>query len=44
MTQTREIRLKARPDGPATHDHFDMITRTLPPPKAGELLVRVIWL
>ena len=44
MTQTREIRLKARPDGPATRDNFDMITRTLPPPKAGELLVRVIWL
>ena len=44
MTNARQIRLKSRPEGLATHDNFELVEVALPDPGEGELLVRVIWL
>ena len=40
MTLSREIRLKSRPTGTPTHEHFDLQTVDVPPPAAGEVQVR----
>lgn len=40
----REIRLKARPIGLPQLEHFELAAVGLPEPKAGEVLVRNLWL
>ena len=42
--QSREIRLKIRPTGPATADNFELATVTLPAPAAGEVQVKNLWM
>lgn len=41
---SREIRLKSRPQGPASPDNFEMGAVDLPPPDAGEVRVRNLWM
>lgn len=40
----REIHLKARPDGLPNASDFELVTRTLPEPAQGQLLVRTTWM
>jgi NADPH-dependent curcumin reductase CurA len=40
----REIHFKSRPDGLPSLDNFEAVTRTLPEPASGELLVRTTWM
>lgn len=40
----REIHLKSRPSALPTSDNFELATRTLPEPAAGQLLVRTLWM
>ncbi|HEX4711157.1 NADP-dependent oxidoreductase [Phenylobacterium sp.] len=44
MTTVREIRLKSRPSGLPTHDNFELASVDLPPPAAGEVQVRNLWM
>jgi len=44
MTTAREIRLKSRPSGLPTHDNFELASVELPPPAAGEVQVRNLWM
>ena len=44
MTQSREIRLKARPVGLPTADNFEMASVDLAAPGAGEVQVRNHWM
>jgi NADPH-dependent curcumin reductase CurA len=41
-TQSREVRLASRPNGPPTLDNFSFATVDVPDPKPGEVLVRNI--
>lgn len=41
---SREIRLKARPEGTPAPEHFEVATVTLPAPGAGEVMVRNSWM
>ena len=40
----REIHLRSRPDGLPGLDDFELVTRTLPEPRPGQLLVRTTWM
>jgi NADPH-dependent curcumin reductase CurA len=40
----REIHLKARPDGLPDASNFELVTRNLPEPAPGQLLVRTTWM
>jgi NADPH-dependent curcumin reductase CurA len=40
----REIRLKERPEGVPTREVFELVETAIPEPKAGEILVRNIWM
>jgi NADPH-dependent curcumin reductase CurA len=40
----REIHLKSRPDGLPSLDNFEMVSRTLPEPASGQLLIRTTWM
>ncbi len=42
--QSREIRLKSRPEGTPGHDNFEVATVTLAPLADGEVLVRNRWM
>ena len=44
MTQSREIRLKARPNGLPTADNFELASVDLAAPGAGEVQVRNHWM
>ena len=40
----REIHLRSRPGGLPGLDDFELVTRTLPEPRPGQLLVRTTWM
>ncbi|MHB8973120.1 MAG: NADP-dependent oxidoreductase [Pirellulaceae bacterium] len=40
----REIYLTSRPDGVPTADNFELVSRPMPQPRAGEILVRNAWM
>src|SRR5579863_826961 len=42
--KSREIRLKTRPVGMPTPDNFELAETTVSPPKAGEILVRNVFM
>ncbi len=42
--RSREIRLKSRPEGLPTPEAFEVAEVTLPPPAAGEVQVRNLWM
>lgn len=42
--QVREVRLKKRPSGAATLDHFEIASIELPEPALGEVQVRNLWI
>ncbi len=44
IVTTREIHLAARPKGWPTADTFALVERTLPPPTAGQVLVRNLFM
>ncbi|BCW89754.1 Putative NADP-dependent oxidoreductase YfmJ [Alphaproteobacteria bacterium SO-S41] len=44
MTTSREVRLKSRPSGLPTNDHFEIVSVTLPDPAAGEVQVKNTWM
>ena len=44
MIPSREIRLKSRPTGAVTLDHFELATVAVPPPAPGEVQVRNVWM
>jgi NADPH-dependent curcumin reductase CurA len=44
MSTVREVRLRKRPIGAATPEHFDIVSVTLPPPSAGEVQVKNLWM
>jgi hypothetical protein len=44
MTQSREIRLKSRPEGTPIAANFEMATVSVGQPAAGEVLVRNSWM
>lgn len=44
MTTVREVRLKSRPVGLPTLDNFELASRRLGPPGAGEVQVRNLWM
>jgi NADPH-dependent curcumin reductase CurA len=44
MTIAREIRLKSRPTGAPSADHFELVSVDLPDPGPGEVQVRNIWM
>ncbi|HEX4199595.1 MAG TPA: NADP-dependent oxidoreductase [Caulobacteraceae bacterium] len=41
---SREVRLKARPQGMPTHEHFEIATVHLPDPGPGEVQVKNLWM
>jgi hypothetical protein len=43
-TSSREVRLKARPQGMPTHEHFEIATVHLPDPGPGEVQVKNLWM
>ena len=44
MTKSQEIRLKSRPVGMPAASDFELATVELPPPAAGEVQVRNLWM
>lgn len=40
----REIHLRNRPEGLPTLDEFQLVTRPLPEPRSGEVIVRTTWM
>jgi NADPH-dependent curcumin reductase CurA len=40
----REIHLRSRPDGLPTLDNFELVSRSLPEPRAGQILIRTTWM
>lgn len=44
MTAVREIRLKSRPTGAPTSANFEVATVDLPPPAAGQVQVKNLWM
>ena len=40
----RQLRLKSRPEGLVQRDNFDLVEQPVPELKAGEVLVRVLYL
>lgn len=42
--KVREIRLRRRPEGAATSEHFELASVELPPPAVGEVQVRNLWM
>jgi hypothetical protein len=44
MTQSREIRLKSRPNGMPTADNFELVTVDLPDPGPGQVQVKNSWM
>jgi NADPH-dependent curcumin reductase CurA len=44
MTTVREIRLKSRPSGLPGRDNFEFATVELPPPGAGQVQVKNLWM
>lgn len=42
--KVREIRLRKRPEGAATSEHFELASVELPPPAVGEVQVRNLWM
>ena len=44
MTQSREIRLKSRPEGTPSAANFELASVELAAPGAGEVLVRNSWM
>ncbi len=41
--ENREIRLKRRPEGPATFDDFELTTSAVPKPAEGQALVKTLY-
>lgn len=41
---SREIRLRSRPAGMPSPDHFEMVQVQVPPPVEGQILVRNLWM
>lgn len=44
MNMVREVRLRKRPTGAATNEHFEIVSVHLPPPSAGEVQVKNLWM
>lgn len=44
IQNAREIQLKSRPQGMPTTEHFALTTVSIPEPKAGEVLVKNLWM
>ncbi|HEU4624736.1 MAG TPA: NADP-dependent oxidoreductase [Steroidobacteraceae bacterium] len=44
MITSREIRLKSRPSGALGPEHFELATVEVPPPSAGDVQVRNLWM
>jgi NADPH-dependent curcumin reductase CurA len=42
--QSREVQLKRRPEGAPVRADFELFTRDIPPPGAGEVQVRNLWM